>query len=266
MVFVASIEISLRSAADRSRFLVLELLRPSARKDPVTLTSDEVEVLRDDLYALALKVAIPARELARKLAATVKVEGVDGRLIEGYAVPVAFLACATEMSEAEAARSLKEYLVHAVLPNDSGEVIEDEAALLRDLAFSKVRVTRAVPNGNHERTESIEMSVAQILNVGDHELLQQLEAKGVMRLADDRVFLVPTQIERHLLTDTRWAGLSLREILLRVPGATNEHKHRIAGSAPQRGVEVSLDSLCAFEVGRAGGTEERWHAQDNTTA
>lgn len=261
MGIVSGIEIGLNRAADRSRFLVLELQRPDKRSDPIALSSSEIEELREDLYALTLWCALHARELARRLAQT-KVEGVDGRLVEGYAVPVALMAVATGADEQAAAKSLLEYLRVAVLPNQSGEVLEDESALLRDIAFSRLRVLVKTPTADGEdRSEYVEMGVSQILGSDDPALLDQLEAAGVGLVESGGrqvVFVIPSQVCRHLLRGTRWAELSLREILLRVLGA-KDGRHRLAKANPQRGVEIPPDALMEQDLDRAAGTAPEGH-------
>ena len=97
---MTAIEIGLTRAPDKNRFINLELMAPPKSKrghlklPPVPQIAD----LGQKLLAIAVKHVLAAAELAERLKGH-SFEGVHGRVVESFAVPVAMLAVTCGLDE-----------------------------------------------------------------------------------------------------------------------------------------------------------------------
>lgn len=202
IVWVASIEVGLRRAADLNRFIIIELNTPEQIEVP---DENELADLGIELAAAGLSVGMEVASLAQQLGKE-RVEGADRRLVECIALPAAVRQLICSKDAADTLRFITDV---AVARSDLMDATSDEDQLIEDIMASKVRVSDG--GGCPER------AVAYLL--GDPIHTAPLIANGIRRLPDGRVFLVPDAVCRHLLKDTRWARLNIRDILKRIPGA-----------------------------------------------
>ena len=235
--WLAGITVDFRRAPDRNRFIVMELELP-ADEDRGKLTlpdSERLEKLGQQLLTVALKNCHAARELAKELR-TVRIAGIDDRVIESYSVPAAMLASVYGLS-LDNARGLLERLTANVSDDESGE--KDHETLLTDILTANVQV-----GGGKVAT------VAQILADDGLMMNDAMEASGVATVTDVRgprgnnlgaghdkyLFIAGKVVSKKLLRGSDWEGQSVEQILSRIPGA-EKTKRRIAG-ASQRGVVI----------------------------
>lgn len=236
IAFIASIEVGLHRAADRSRYLVVEMEPHTEGRGPLTMGTSQLEDLRNQVHAVALWAALPAAHLAAKLASTT-IPGLDGRFIESVAVPVAFISVCRGWNYEEATAALVEM---AGAFSDSAPVehaADDEAMLLEDIAMARVKVAETVSGG----TRYVEHAVSDIINNGTADWLRQLAQHGVAVTQRGEIFIKPDMVTTDLLSSTRWADLDLQTILLRVKGA-HAGRHYIANKK-LRGVLLPLAAL-----------------------
>lgn len=236
-VWVASIEVGLTQAADRNRFLVFELDKPTTQRTPVS--DAEIDALRMRLYATALWAAIPAAQLA-DLLKTTPVPSADARLIECLSTPVAMLAVCSGWSEETARKELAAFALEFTNSASTPPTLSDEEELLTDIALARIRATETIQDGQSQSVRYVPKSVSEILSSDDADLHQQLEKFGV-GVKNGCVFIACKIVTRELLKDTRWSGMEIRSILLRVEGA-RDARHRIAGGRPS-GVLVNWNSI-----------------------
>ncbi|MFO8240165.1 MAG: toprim domain-containing protein, partial [Dissulfuribacterales bacterium] len=90
MVLVASIERGLVRAAEKHRFVRIEMQK-DPRRNPAIPTVEEAAQLRLDLFAYALWAAFKAKRLIKNMP---RLEGYETRLIEAYAVPLSMIVAA----------------------------------------------------------------------------------------------------------------------------------------------------------------------------
>lgn len=113
IVRVAAIEVGLKRAADRNRFIMLELKdkRPKGSQSPgkddvvpgLALPSPaELADLGQRLLAVAIRYIYVAKPLAMALKEH-RFAGIDSRIVESYSVPAAMLAAIQGFNETEAA-------------------------------------------------------------------------------------------------------------------------------------------------------------------
>lgn len=238
IVWVAAIEVGLKRAPDRNRFICLELIhpKPEDRGKLTTPPAAELHDLGQRLLAVAVRNITPAKALALRLKAH-KVEGIDSRVIESYAVPAAILAISCGWSESEADGLLKEMLMTSP-PEDQNA--SDEEDLLEAIVRASVRIDREIK------------TVAELINDGGLDATQSLERHGLClaysrtgpratEYEPDTLFMDHKDIGTKLLKGTSWEGQNLGTILQRVAGAVLERR-RVAGRRTY-GVSLPMDFL-----------------------
>ena len=125
--WVAAIEVGLKRAPDRNRFIMLELTKPPGKREKFRLPShDSLLDLGQRLLAVAIRYALKAKPLAVVLKDQ-HVDGIDNRVVESYAVPAAILAAVQGFGEPEAVELLHEML--RGVDTDEGP-IQDETELM----------------------------------------------------------------------------------------------------------------------------------------
>ena len=245
-------------APDRNRFILVELL-PAEKGEKGNLVlppPEETRKLGQKLLAIAVRVVIEARELAKTLR-TVRHEGVEGRVMESYAVPAAMLACAMGLDSDEAADLLK-WLVP--LEQIERESTTDADDLLADIFNAEIHVPggKCLTASQLLARASWETDYAEILEgCGIKET--ELDAGPGRPRKDqdfDAVFIDPRKVKRRLLRLTQWADQNINDVLGRVPGARYCQK-TLAYGRP-RGYVIPLDALVSAGVwqGREGIEEE----------
>jgi pyruvate/2-oxoglutarate dehydrogenase complex dihydrolipoamide acyltransferase (E2) component len=224
MAWIASIEVPLERAADANRFIVLEL--DELKQHIEAPQAAGVEELGFELMAALLKVAPRARELEAKLGA-VAMPGVQGRIVQNFAVPSAVLGALWGLND----RNAEKLLRHFVGQHATNEIVprqSDEEQLMNAILSSQVR-------GRLGDTTTVGVELLRTDTGG-----LELESHGIRRMGP-WVFLEPNAVRRHLLQGTKWANLNIRTILLRVPGAKPDQQ-RLAGQRPH-GISIPCSVL-----------------------
>lgn len=246
--WVTAIEIGLQRAPDRNRYIWLELeAPPSAVRGKLALPSEpELARLGQRLLALAVRHVAAGVRLADHLKG-IAVEGVHGRVVESYAVPVGMLAAVDGMDE-----RLAEDLLRSIfdkLEKDPSQSTKDETDLVGDILSSRVKIERGEEAG-----------VGQILAGGTHRPggWDALERAGIVPVAKSPapgerqrayeqeearagIFVATKQVQRFLLKGTQWADQNVDQLLKRLPGAV-KCQRAIGGHRPY-GVVIPWEYL-----------------------
>jgi len=217
MALLASIEVRLARAAERSRFLVIELQKDNSRH-PTIPNAGGLEKLRHDITAYTLWASFRAKKLISDLG---RIQGFEDRLVESYAVPLSMLAVCKD-NALEILRNLTVNYLGKAQQIDALDHISDEEKLLRDISFAKIRIQ--IEHQIEDRTAvisqdySVSQAVEKIIREGDGLCHETLQAHG-LKICEEGIFLVPEIVMRKLLKDTPWAGLNIESILKRIPDA-----------------------------------------------
>jgi len=225
LVWVAGISLSYDDQADRNRAIIFNLLPPlSEMAGKLRLPSpDELH----DLGQRSLAAALWACQEARKTALTLKdqkIDGVDQRLIESYAVPAAMIATLMGM-DADAAAGLLQTMLSGTKQDTPVEA--DEATLVADILGASVRLDN--------RALNVSQVLDHVLNFATGEnrdaWRKVLESAGIkLDLgAVPKIILQYQLIRRKLLQGTRWAEQSIDQYLRRIDGAQMAIR-RVGGS------------------------------------
>jgi len=232
-VLVASIETGLFRAAEKTRFIVVELKKDPDRDPRIPMTG-EMENLHVSFFAFAIWAGLRAKNMVAQLE---RLKGFDSRLVEAYAVPLSMVCIA----DPDPLKSLGELVMNALedrKEHGEGEVLEDEVRLLSDILSSTVRVSIS----EEGRTAYVERSVSWLLGSSSEIHAKDLESCGIKRCGDG-VFFACSMITRKLLKDTFWRDMNVLSVLRRLPGATSTQR-RIDGRG-YHGV-LCKDSLSIF--------------------
>ena len=227
--WVAAVEVGFKREPDRNRFIQLELKRPDSRKrgkmDWLPLPHQLADLgLR--LLAVAIRNVHRATVLSDAMR-TFRMEGVHGRVIESYAVPIAMLASVTGNTEDVAREYMSQILGEIEF---EGYTSADEHNLIGSILSSTVDL------GSDGRP-----SVSQLLSFPGRHITATsgLEKSGIgvvegMVKRDGNqhkepfLFISTATVCRVLLRDTEWKDQAIDQILRRLPGAEMA-RHRIAG-------------------------------------
>lgn len=231
--WIAAVEVGLKRAPDRNRYIVLETMLPAADKQgqlhrPPT---SEMHKLGTELLAIAIRSVAAAKSLATRLKAA-RIEGVDSRAIESYAVPAAMLASACGFSEKEALGLLASFLKS--YQAEENEDPSDELELLRDIAMADMRGDKGVTVTVAQALRSYGADNAMLL--GRHGITFTAARRGPRGDESDYVFFDHRAVVAKLLKGTDWEGQNIDVIIARLEGARKSR--RTVGGRFSRGVIV----------------------------
>jgi hypothetical protein len=217
MVVVASIETGLVRAAEKTRFLIVELNKDE-RHNPQKPTLHEIDALRVRLFAVAISQGLAARRLITRMP---RIKGADPRLAEAYAVPFAMLS----MNEPDPLDHLHISVGLAMEDHErrQDETPEDEDNILDAILNSGLRVNIVTED---DKSVYAERTVLWLLRSQNPIHRDDAAAAGVWCLMDNSIFFATDIIRRKLLRDTPWAAYNITGILKRVPGMTKERTKR----------------------------------------
>ena len=242
LAWVASIEHAADTAADRSRFLTFELQQVTAEQKALGLpTTAKLAAWGRVLYLAAFRRFRKFWQAADQLK-VLPDTGLDGRIQDALAVPCAIWATLTETDPA----AVLQKVAKAWKPTLDQQIVEDEVALLRDILQYKFRTEEHAVFVDH-RLRPTTVGQAVIEGHADSDLV----ALGIKcthtRFHHLVVAFWPDAVRRHCLKGTRWATLNIRDILLRLPGATAT-RLRMAGISNARVVVVPLSVIQNLDV------------------
>ncbi len=242
LAWVASIEHAADSAANRSRFLTFELQQVTTEQKALGLPSTaKLADWRRALYLVALRRFRKFWQAADQLK-VLPDTGLDGRIQDALAVPCAIWATLTDNDPADVLQKVAK----AWKPTLDQQIVEDEFALLRDILQHKFKTDQhAIFVDNRLRP----MTVGQAVIAGHAD--SDLETLGIKcTRAHTGQFIVafwPHAVRRHCLKGTQWANLNIRDILLRLPGATAT-RLRLAEMRNARVVAVPIEVIANLDA------------------
>ena len=235
MLLFASIELRLDKAAEKSRFIVVELQKEIDIDPPKIPNIEEAKRLHLDFFSLAIWQSLRARRLIKKLG---RLQGLETRFVECFAVPLSMLT--VENNEDNAVKTLREVVINTIKDREKQArdvIVEDEERLLQDIGSAKINVptTERDEISDKERNVYLSMAISQILKevYDTHSESKDalLQSHGI-KICPDGIFLNPDVIERYLLKDTDWVGMKIFGLLKRIRGAEYKRR-RIAGKNPR---------------------------------
>lgn len=221
-----------RSAADRNRYLLLEL-SPVAKGRGSTLKLPDPE----DSEKLGLKlmaVAVRHWQRAKAIAASVKkipFDGVDRRVVESFSVPCSMIAAILGLDESESVELMRDILSERNFEEQSES---DEQALLRDIYESPVQL-----EGGKKTTMSL-------LVKGSHgdshsDAMVRCGVRKILKNGSECLFFCESSICANLFTDPNKRAIGVCQILARIPGAIRDRQRM--GAHNPRGVSVPLATI-----------------------
>jgi hypothetical protein len=233
LAWLASIDRPGESAADSSRYLTFELDSITAAQKAVALPSRvQLARMRRNLYRLAFKYFRQFWQSADTLKA-VHDTGLDGRMLDAIAVPCGIWATVGGVNPV----ALLQETASLWRPMLDDQIIDDEFVLLRAILQVKFKM------GPEWRT------IGNAL-VQDYAF-QDLEAYGVKRTFTqqrmDIAAFSPDAVRRYCLAGTKWAPLNIRDLLLRLPGATAT-RLRMAGMDNARVVVIPMRTIYEMQA------------------
>jgi hypothetical protein len=254
IIWLASRELGLHHAADRNRFIQLEL-RPAKPGDEGKLRTplpSELQILGQKLLAIAVKCIAEARDLAVRIRAT-QCYGINSRIVECYAVPTAMLAVAIGQ-QSESGVLLRDLV--SPLSNDEQEM-SDEEDLLQAILSHVVRFDRG-----------FEATVAELIRAYDPEKNDALERCGIAKVSSlrgpraktDILFIAHNDVRNKVLKGTEWANQSIDQILRRISGA--KPGRRQVGGRQTYGVQLPLDFVVKRYLGDDANSGEETALMD----
>ena len=237
MVWIASIESGLDEAADKNRFITLELDRPQeGRHGKLVVPSDsELRELGQRVLVVAIKHVHEAKKLAVKIKDT-RVPGADPRMIESFAVPAAIMSIIEGYDESGARDFLKDILTDML--QTEVEQARDEAVLVETILAETVRVR----NENMSIAQLVSIVLEQLhghadakkeLNTYGIDVAELGEHQGSKHSPNEPVLVIAYRMVRSkLLKNTNWQSKSIEQILKRINGATSGIRKRVGSQRP----------------------------------
>lgn len=225
LVWVAGISLSYDDQADRNRAVILNLLPPTKEMaGKLRLPSpDELGCLGQRSLAASLWACQAARKTALALK-DVRLDGVDQRLVESYAVPAAMIATALDTDQHGAAGLLQLMLSEA---QADSQVEADEDMLVADILGATLQME------SYRLTVGQAIELAMDVTGGSNRDAWRtaLEVSGVkLDLGVNPVIILQYQlVRRKLLHGTRWGEQSIDQYLRRIDGCKTAIR-RVGGS------------------------------------
>jgi len=255
--------------AEVGRFIRIETHKDKTGKvHPVVLEpeTEEKEELRAKTVAYVLWTAFPARKIVMHNKSKPR-GGYDLRFAESVLVPGAMIAASDHEPEKRANELVDSYLKEYAT-REGGLEPTDQEQLWTAVLSARIRVPQREEgeprsDGTYRRDGIIyvEPTVGQLIEDREKLTRQQvraLEACGI-KLMDDGVFLYPASIEETLLKGTRWAHMSIRDVLKRLEGVKYGEslgKQRLAGAMPVRGLLMPWEHFPKDDEGPPEPEEE----------
>ena len=240
MSWTAAKNFKLTDAADRNRFIILNLDNlPDGHVAKLQMPADEVlETLGQRLLAIAIRYSRCAAKMAGEMKRH-KAWGVDNRTAEIHAVPISLLACAQGWSMESAVGFLEEVLGEHQKDKPAED---DREQLIRDILESVVHL------GRGGKTTVSALLWDQVIEDGSGHAIDRDEAlaTGGIKTINElprKLFLSPRTLTRGILKDSDFSKSDLTQILTQIPDS--EQCRQQVGIHKSRGVMIPFTYFVA---------------------
>lgn len=227
--WVSAVEIGLKRAPDRNRYIMLELKTVDKNKSTLRVPPPE------ELNLLGLKLMTVGMRYWREtkaMSAGLIQRGygsVDRRVVESYSLPCAFLGCVLGLSVDSTADLMQSMFDKR---DQAAQAESDEAILLQEIYEATVMMPHGV-----KATVSEMLGCDTFSEPGWRDSLQRAGIKPfVDELQNKRVFFVKPAIRKELLKGSDFFRQDIDQILIRIKGAKNS-RQRMGGHNP-RGISI----------------------------
>ncbi len=240
IAWVGAIELGLHAAADRNRFIMLDLenLPPGSPSKLTLPPKAELTALGQKLLAVAIRNAPKAIEMADKIRQVPL--ATDRRIVESFSAPASLIGCAYGMTLEETTGNLRLWLGERDL---SAQEESDEERLMRTI----YETTIIMPGGKKVTISDVISGAAMPTNTGDVGARDQILRSNGIRIMDHldppAMFFSHGSIRRELLSRTPYAEQDISQILLRIKGAK---RTVTALSHAARGITIPQASIDAL--------------------
>lgn len=236
--WVGAIETGMRDAADRNRYIMLDLLKPSRNKKEVIHHPSDLELQELGLNAMVAAVSVWKEALAiNNELRRYPISGLDTRITESFSVPSAMMGAVLGL-DAKQSRGLLEQFVGC--RNFEVQQESDEEELLRTIYDSEIRLDHG------------KMATIGELIEGEHEFgvgwMKALGRNGI-GVNGSTVFFSPKKVQRSLLQKTKYEYSQIGQILERIDGAKSGVRFQMPGHRP-RGISVPKSTLLDILEGK----------------
>jgi len=214
-VWLASIELALRDAADRSRFIIFELL-PFDRGRLKLPTKKETLEMFHEIISTGLFYYKKFLECREKIIDDYDGE-LDTRLVECYSVPLSIIETITHEKGIELLKQIEKSQV-------ASQIQEDEERLIETIVNTRVTIRNERFNDQNSKLITNDFTIGDLIeqSKSEKQLNESLKNYGIsVTISKDQsvVAFHPQAVLREILKGTEWAYLSIKEILLRIHGA-----------------------------------------------
>ena len=232
-----AISAEVREAADRNRYLMIELDHvKKGRGSTLQLPSNqECCEVGMKLMVVACKYWQQAKEMAVRIKKA-HIEGVDRRLVESFSVPCAMLSVVMGLSEDEAIQLTKDVIAEQDLAEQSES---DEQSLLRDIMESPVQL-----EGGKQATMSLLVKGSFGSAYGATDAMTRCGVKRVESHGADSLFFVESSICSNLFRDPTRRNTGVMQILSRISGSKKCRQYM--GAHRPYGIMLPLSTIEAM--------------------
>lgn len=232
--WVSGIEVGLEEEADLNRAIELDLVEPKEMGGLASIPAEaECAMMGRKLMAVAVVSAMRSVEVYERLK-SLRVEGINQRMVESYSVPVAMITAAYGYDDATAENLLRELLVNVERIED---VDQDEYVLLSDILSADVDL------GKGERKAAM-MCIASSAAIVTKSYDEEIQRAGlrVVRVDNEATGLfISNKARRVLLQKTRWEKVQIGKVLVRIPGAKRD-RQSVSGTVV-RGTMIPWETI-----------------------
>jgi len=241
LVWVASIEVAMKEAADLSRFLIFQV-EPFKEKGLRWPSQDEMRDIFKGVILTGLKYYKDYQIIRNRIISSYQ-GSLDSRLVESYAVPLSVIEA---LGKGNGEDILKYYEENQV----GRQIQEDEERLIECIINSKIKVQKEKLIDGKIQTFNYDINVGDLINEAktDKSANENLNLYGMSVTESDGQKVVAfhaNSVCRNVLNDTEWRGLGIKDILLRIKGAF-ERTIKFSGRT-QRAICVPIDEILKNE-------------------
>jgi len=235
IVTLVSIEVPLKDAADKSRFIQFDisLYRSKVLKLP---GSEEIQQLFNNIISAGLHNY--QKYLDKRLEIIHNYEGdLDSRILEGYAVPLSIISVLTGKDPYDYLKKIE--AVSSVI------IQEDDERLIETIINTRITIRDGAPQDT-----TVGELISSIVNTTDSTLQQNLNSRlqiyGLsINKTKENIAIHPTSLSRNILKSTDFEYFGIKDILLRVEGAS-EQITKFSGKT-QRCISIPIEKIISIE-------------------